>query len=136
MSDSLYIAWKYLTHNKARTATLVACITLIAVLPVSLELLLQESERQLLSRAESTPLAMGAKGSALDLVMNTLYFADEIPEFINDNCVACMTCVTECPDTAILGKVIEQDTLQTELNLIDNPNEAEFSMSRDPSSIV
>ena len=61
----------------------VACITLISFLPVSLGILLEESERQLLSRALSTPLVVGAKGSALDLVMNTLYFADEVPELIN-----------------------------------------------------
>jgi len=83
MIDSLYIAWKYVSFNKARTATLVACITLIAFLPVSLELLLDESERQLMSRAVSTPLVVGAKGSALDLVMNTLYFGDEVPELIS-----------------------------------------------------
>ena len=77
--DSLYIAWKYISFYKARTATLVACVTLIAVLPLALELLLDESERQLLSRAESTPLLLGARGSALDLVMNSLYFDDEIP---------------------------------------------------------
>ncbi len=74
MIDSLYIAWRYVSFNKAKTATLVACITLIAFLPVSLELLLDESERQLMSRAVSTPLVVGVKGSALDLVMNTLYF--------------------------------------------------------------
>jgi ferredoxin len=34
------------------------------------------------------------------------YIAPEIPEFISDNCVGCMACVTECPDTAILGKAI------------------------------
>lgn len=83
MIDSLYIAWKYVSFNKAKTATLVACITLIAFLPVSLELLLDESERQLMSRAVSTPLMVGAKGSALDLVMNTLYFGDEVPELIS-----------------------------------------------------
>ena len=83
MIDSLYIAWKYVSFNKAKTATLVACITLIAFLPVSLELLLDESERQLMSRAVSTPLVVGAKGSALDLVMNTLYFGDEVPELIS-----------------------------------------------------
>jgi putative ABC transport system permease protein len=60
----------------------VACIVLIAFLPVSLELLLDESERQLMSRAVTTPLVVGAKGSALDLVMNTLYFGDEVPELI------------------------------------------------------
>jgi putative ABC transport system permease protein len=82
MFDSLYIAWKYVSFNKIRTATLVACITLISFLPLSLQLLLDESERQLMSRAVSTPLVVGAKGSALDLVMNTLYFDDEVPELI------------------------------------------------------
>ena len=82
MIDSLYIAWKYISFNKIKTLTLVACITLISFLPVSLELLLNESERQLMSRAVSTPLVVGAKGSALDLVMNTLYFGDEVPELI------------------------------------------------------
>ena len=80
---SLYLAWKYVVFNKFRTATLVACVTLIAILPLSLELLLDESKRQLLSRAESTPLLLGARGSALDLVMNSLYFADEVPELIS-----------------------------------------------------
>ena len=83
MIDSFYIAWKYLSFNKARTTTLVACVTLIAVLPLALQLLLAESERQLLSRAESTPLLLGAPGSALDLVMNGLYFDDEVPELIS-----------------------------------------------------
>jgi putative ABC transport system permease protein len=81
--DSLYIAWKYVSFYKARTATLVACVTLIAALPLALELVLEESERQLLSRAESTPLLLGARGSALDLVMNSLYFGDEVPELIS-----------------------------------------------------
>ncbi len=78
--DSLYIAWRYVRFNKIKTGTLVACITLIAFLPLALQLLLDESERQLMSRAVSTPLLIGAKGSALDLVMNTLYFDDEVPE--------------------------------------------------------
>ena len=38
MIDSFYIAWKYLLFSKARSATLVACITLIAVLPLALEI--------------------------------------------------------------------------------------------------
>ncbi|MDB4442272.1 hypothetical protein N9219_02510 [bacterium] len=82
MIDSLYIAWKYICFNRVKTATLVACITLISFLPVALELLLNESEKQLMLRAVSTPLVVGAKGSALDLVMNSLYFVDEVPELI------------------------------------------------------
>jgi pyruvate/2-oxoacid:ferredoxin oxidoreductase beta subunit/NAD-dependent dihydropyrimidine dehydrogenase PreA subunit len=34
------------------------------------------------------------------------FIAPEIPEFIAENCVGCMDCVTECPDTAILAKAI------------------------------
>ena len=80
MIDSFYVAWRYLSYNWARSLTLVACVTLIAVLPLALELLLDESQRQLLSRAETTPLVVGAKGSSLDLVMNSLYFGDTVPE--------------------------------------------------------
>ena len=83
MIDSFYIAWKYLCYNKIKTVTLITCITLISFLPVSLQLLLAESERQLMSRAVSTPLVIGAKGSSLDLVMNSLYFSDEVPELIS-----------------------------------------------------
>jgi len=83
MIDSLYVAWRYVSFNWARSITLVACVTLIAFLPLSLQLLLDESERQLVARAESTPLLVGAKGSALDLVMNSLYFGKTVPELIS-----------------------------------------------------
>lgn len=79
---SLYLAWTYIRYNAGKTATLVACVTLIALLPLVLELLLRESERQLQSRAASTPLIIGAKGSALDLAMHTLYFGDTVPELV------------------------------------------------------
>jgi putative ABC transport system permease protein len=82
MIDSLYLAWQYIRFNKVKTIILVASITLIAVLPLALEVLLAESERQLLSRAQTTPLLIGAKGSSLDLAMNSLYFDDEVPELM------------------------------------------------------
>ena len=82
MIDSIYLAWQYIRFNKVKTLILIASITLIAFLPLSLEVLLAESERQLLSRAQSTPLLIGAKGSSLDLAMNSLYFNDEIPELL------------------------------------------------------
>ncbi len=46
-------------------------------------LLLDESKRQLLARAETTPLVVGAKGSSLDLVKNSIYFGDTMPELIS-----------------------------------------------------
>src|ERR1051326_3168023 len=46
------------------------------------------------------------------------YIAPDIPEFIADNCVGCMECVTECPDTAILGKVVEPAVLDQGLSRV------------------
>ncbi|HLF48929.1 MAG TPA: thiamine pyrophosphate-dependent enzyme [Methylomirabilota bacterium] len=40
------------------------------------------------------------------------YLALEIPEFIAEKCVGCMTCVTECPDTAILGKAVPEAAIR------------------------
>src|SRR5262245_16905857 len=53
--------------------------------------------------------------------------APEIPEYIPENCTACMDCVTECPDTAILGKVLSEEELQQKLLTIP---EAEREMYR------
>jgi len=44
------------------------------------------------------------------------YIAPEIPEFDAENCVGCMECVVECPDTAILGKALPESKLQEELS--------------------
>lgn len=46
------------------------------------------------------------------------YIAPEIPEYIASNCTGCMECVTECPDTAILGKVIAESDLEAKLGEI------------------
>ena len=81
--DSLYIAWQYVRWNRGKTIVLITSITLIAFLPLALQVVLNESEQQLRSRAVDTPLLIGAKGSALDLVMSSLYFDDEVPESIN-----------------------------------------------------
>lgn len=50
------------------------------------------------------------------------YIAPEIPEFIPDNCVGCMSCVIQCPDTAILGKVVKQHTLNSQTERLKNGN--------------
>lgn len=54
------------------------------------------------------------------------YVAPEIPEYITPNCTGCMDCVTQCPDTAILGKVLAESDLDKKLESIDD--EADRSM--------
>src|SRR5437660_7076894 len=39
----------------------------------------------------------------------------EIPEYIPEKCTGCMDCVTECPDTAILGKVLSEQEWEAKL---------------------
>ena len=54
------------------------------------------------------------------------YIAPEIPEFIQENCTGCMTCVTQCPDTAILGKAIYVEELDNHLAAIENDDERAY----------
>lgn len=51
----------------------------------------------------------------------------EIPEYIPSNCTGCMDCVTECPDTAILGKVLSEDELATKLQMIPEADRAMYA---------
>lgn len=82
MKQSLYLAYRYLSFHKLRTAVLVASIGIVTFLPNGLQRLIVESERQMMARANSTPLIVGAKGSSTDLVINTLYFQQEKTEEI------------------------------------------------------
>jgi pyruvate/2-oxoacid:ferredoxin oxidoreductase beta subunit/NAD-dependent dihydropyrimidine dehydrogenase PreA subunit len=54
------------------------------------------------------------------------YIAPDIPEYIPSNCTGCMECVTLCPDTAILGKVLSESEYQTKLATITDPTEREM----------
>ena len=51
------------------------------------------------------------------------YIASEIPEFEFEKCVGCMSCVTQCPDTAILGKAIPASKVEASLDNIEDANE-------------
>jgi pyruvate/2-oxoacid:ferredoxin oxidoreductase beta subunit/NAD-dependent dihydropyrimidine dehydrogenase PreA subunit len=53
------------------------------------------------------------------------HVAPELPHFIADKCVACMECVTACPDTAILGKVADPDTMAAHARAIGHQSERE-----------
>ena len=80
---SLYVAWQYLRFHKVKTAVLIAALTLTSYLPLAVHIVVRASETQMLDRSQSTPLILGQKGSALDLVMNTLYFASRPPETVS-----------------------------------------------------
>ncbi|REJ64502.1 MAG: thiamine pyrophosphate-binding protein [Planctomycetota bacterium] len=54
------------------------------------------------------------------------YIAPEIPEYLADNCTGCMDCVTLCPDTAILGKVLAEPDLEKRLGGIEDAHARDF----------
>ena len=63
---------------------------------------------------DTTARSLISAGSGADRDFS--YIAPDIPEFITENCVGCMECVIQCPDTAILGKAIPVSKLQEELD--------------------
>src|SRR5436309_7108435 len=52
--------------------------------------------------------------------------APEIPLYIPDNCTGCMDCVTECPDTAILGKVMSETEWNAKMLTIPEADREKF----------
>ena len=53
------------------------------------------------------------------------YIAPDIPEYKPSNCTGCMDCVTLCPDTAILGKVMGESEFNRKLEAIKDSAERE-----------
>lgn len=83
MNDILYLAWRYLLYHRLKTGVLVASIAIIVYLPMGLNIVMNQSAKQLRSRATQTPLLVGAKGSPLELALRTLYFETDEPDSIS-----------------------------------------------------
>ncbi len=77
MKQSLYLAYRYLSFHRFRTIVLITAIGLIIFLPIGLERLITDSEKQMMARADSFPLIIGSKGSSTDLVINAIYFQQQ-----------------------------------------------------------
>jgi putative ABC transport system permease protein len=79
VNGPIYLAWRYLVFHRWKSAILIAAITLVFFLPAALQILVDQSARELTARADATPLLVGARGSALELVLNSLYFDSAPP---------------------------------------------------------
>jgi pyruvate/2-oxoacid:ferredoxin oxidoreductase beta subunit/NAD-dependent dihydropyrimidine dehydrogenase PreA subunit len=60
------------------------------------------------------------------------YVGTELPEFFHDKCVACMECVTQCPDTAILAKTLAPEMVEGDVVDNERPDDlrAHWSVTR------
>jgi putative ABC transport system permease protein len=78
MRSVLLLALHYLRFNKVKTAIMVFSVAVAVYLPLAVNLLVRDYQRNLLARATATPLVAGSPGSRLDLVMHALYFRGQL----------------------------------------------------------
>ena len=74
MTDLLYLSLQYIRHHRAKLTVLTLAITLVLWLPLAIQSIVDQTAAQLLQRADSTPLIIGAPGSPLELSLGSLYF--------------------------------------------------------------
>ncbi len=77
MSGTLGLALRHLRFHRGRSLIILACLTLVLVLPITVNLLLSQYQTGLLARGAATPLLLGARGSRVDLVLKSLYFESD-----------------------------------------------------------
>src|ERR1700693_3841477 len=74
MNNVLLLALRYLRFHKMQALILVFSVAVAIFLPFTVNRLVRDYQRDLLARANATPLVAGAPGSRLDLVLHALYF--------------------------------------------------------------
>lgn len=82
MYGILYLAWKYLTYYRVRSCWLIGSVTLTLLLPIASRLIVNRFQDELQTRAASTPLVIGAKGSRFELAIHALHFTGNPPKSI------------------------------------------------------
>ena len=83
MHDLLYLSGQYIRYHKLKLAVLIFAITLVSWLPIAVQSIVDQTASQLLVRAESTPMVIGARGSPLELSLGSLYFSTRTPQTLN-----------------------------------------------------
>lgn len=83
MKDLLYLSTQYFRHHRNKLLVLTFAITLVIWLPIAIQSIVDQTARQLLARADSTPLVIGAPGSPLELTLGSLYFRARTPATLN-----------------------------------------------------
>jgi len=80
MLNAFYLALRSLWWYRGRALTIVLCLALTLWLPFTVRLLLNQFRTEIIARANSTPLVIGAKGSRIDLALHALYFDTVAPD--------------------------------------------------------
>jgi putative ABC transport system permease protein len=73
---ALSLAFAHLRFHGRRTAVLIGCLWVSALVPLVLQQVMPKIQAQLYRRASETPVVFGGPGSSLELVLHALYFRD------------------------------------------------------------
>jgi len=76
MRSACYLAWSYTKAHKGRTLILIAALGLLLLLPTAVTLVIRSYDARMGTRAEATPMIIGAKGNRYDLLLQALFFRD------------------------------------------------------------
>jgi putative ABC transport system permease protein len=80
LRNALFLAVRSLLWYRGRSLTIVLCLAITLWVPFTVRMLVRQFETEILARAETTPLIIGARGSRIDLVLHGLYFQSAAPE--------------------------------------------------------
>lgn len=80
MSNAFYLSLRSLWWSRGRATTIVLCLALTLWLPLTVRRVMNQFRDEIVSRAEVTPLIIGAKGSRIDLALHALYFESAAPD--------------------------------------------------------
>lgn len=71
---SLQLASRYVLRHRVQSALLALALGAALALPAAVRVFARTVEKEMRARAEATPQVLGARGSALDLMLAALYF--------------------------------------------------------------
>lgn len=80
MMNAFYLATKSLWWSRGRAITIILCLALTLWLPLTVRTVMKQFSDEIIQRAETTPLIIGAKGSQIDLALHALYFESAAPD--------------------------------------------------------
>ena len=74
MKSMIRLAWSYISAHRGQSIAMVVAVSLSLSLPLATVQMVNQYERQLLTRSGNPPLLLGPRGSRYDLILKAQYF--------------------------------------------------------------
>ncbi len=80
LHNAFFLAVRSLWWYRGRSLIIILCLATTLWGPLTVRMLVNEFQDEILQRAKSTPLIIGVPGSRIDLVLHGLYFQSALPQ--------------------------------------------------------